>query len=129
MMRYLIDTHTLIWWWDSSPKLPERIAAILSQRSNDIFVSAVSGLEMGIKVRLKKLPAMESRIGEFEIAVAADGFHNLPCSTAHALLAGTMAGNHRDPFDRMLAAQALIENMNLVTRDREIAEFGCQVLW
>ncbi len=128
-MRYLIDTHTLIWWWDVSPKLPKSIMAILAERSNQIFVSAVSGLEMGIKVRLKKLPAMADRIDEFEAAILEDGFLHLPCSLAHAVMAGTMAGAHRDPFDRMLAAQALIEDLTLITRDAEIAAFGCRTVW
>lgn len=128
-MRYLLDTHTLIWWWNAPHRLSSGVVTMMTDRSNMIFVSAISGLEIAIKVRIGQLPAMRDRIGVFDAAIREEGFQHLAVEHHHSVKAGLLAGPHRDPFDRILAAQALIEDMTVVTRDREIAEFGCKVLW
>jgi len=128
-MRYLIDTHVLIWWWDVHPSLSDGVRALLESRRAEIFVSAVSGIELGIKVRLGKLPQMVPFISNFGSAIEADGFHHLGIDYEHAVRAGLMPGDPRDPFDRLLAAQALIEEMTVVTRDPALAALGCEVLW
>lgn len=125
----LVDTHTLIWWWLHDPVLPPRVRDRLVDPAVNVYVSAVSPLEIAIKQRRGGLPELRAAVADFEAALAADDFISLAVDHHHAVRAGAMQGAHRDPFDRLLAAQALIENLTLVTRDREIAAFGCETLW
>lgn len=126
---YLLDTHALIWWWAFPERLPERVMNLMSDPTSDVFVSAISGLEIAVKVRLGKLPEMAGRIAQFDAAVLADGFRHLPLEHGAAISGGLMSGARRDPFDRVLAGQALTHDMTVVTRDREVARFGCKVIW
>ncbi|HVQ07767.1 MAG TPA: type II toxin-antitoxin system VapC family toxin [Allosphingosinicella sp.] len=128
-MRYLIDTHALLWWWLDDGKLPQSMRSVLGDRGNDIHVSSVSGWEIATKVRLGKLPQMARRIHDYDALVTGDGFRHLPVRQNHGVKAGLLRGRHRDPFDRMLAAQALMEEMVVVTRDPAFATFGCKVAW
>lgn len=128
-MRLLLDTHALIWWWDEKHRLSQRVLALLEAPENDVFVSSICALEIAIKVRLNQLAQMRDKIAIYASSVTADRFLHLPISAEHAVQAGLLMGEHRDPFDRVLAAQALTEDLVLVTRDREIARFGCKVLW
>lgn len=126
---YLLDTHALIWWWGMADRLSPAAIATLSDPGNVIMVSAVSGLEIAIAVRLGRLPPLADRIADFDAAIVAEGFRHVPIVHDVAVRAGLMAGMHRDPFDRILAAQALASDVAIITRDREIARFGCKVLW
>jgi PIN domain nuclease of toxin-antitoxin system len=128
-MRLLIDTHILIWWWGNDPLLPARLRALIEEDETTVYVSAICALELAIKVRLGKLPQMAHRVEQFHEGVRDDGFHHLNVHHEHAIRAGLLPGEHRDPFDRVLAAQSIIEDMPIVTCDREIAGFGCKVLW
>jgi PIN domain nuclease of toxin-antitoxin system len=96
---------------------------------NTLFVSAVSALEIAIKFRIGQLPQMAGRIDLYEGGLIEDGLSRLPISTEHGLRAGLLDAEHRDPFDRVLAAQALVEDLTLLTRDSRIPAFGCKVLW
>jgi PIN domain nuclease of toxin-antitoxin system len=126
---YLLDTHTLLWWWLSDRALSQAARAVLEARQGKIFVSAVAAIEIAIKVRLGKLPSMAEALTRFDALVDGDSFVHLPISHHHAIRAGVLEGDHRDPFDRLIAAQALLENLVVITRDPEIARFGCKVLW
>lgn len=128
-MRCLLDTHALIWWWLGDPSLSGPARSAMDADTNHLFVSAVSAYEIGNKVRRGQLPALRNPAEDFEHAVAQDGFTLLSVSAGHARHAGLMPGRHRDPFDRLIAAQALAEDLTVVTRDAEIAGFGCKVLW
>jgi PIN domain nuclease of toxin-antitoxin system len=128
-MQLLIDTHILVWWWASDPMLPPRIRNLLAAHETTVYVSAITALELGIKVRLGRLPAMEPHLPDFGLAVVKDGFHHLNIHYEHARRAGLMAGEHRDPFDRLLAAQGLCEQLPIVTADKQLATFGCEVIW
>lgn len=128
-MRLLADTHALIWWWDTDPRLSATAKAAMADRANLVHVSAAAGWEMATKVRAGRLPNMAERMDEFDVNVAADGFQPLGITLAHGVLGGLLEGDHRDPFDRLIAAQALMEDLTVITRDREIAAFGCKVLW
>ncbi|MDV3459249.1 type II toxin-antitoxin system VapC family toxin [Sphingomonas sp. HF-S4] len=128
-MQVLVDTHALMWWWANDARLSQPARAVLEDDANTVYASAASALEMSIKVRLGKLPEMTDKIDRFEQGVREDGFHLLPIRHDHAVRAGLMPGDHRDPFDRVLAAQGLIDELVVLTRDREIAAFGCKVLW
>jgi PIN domain nuclease of toxin-antitoxin system len=128
-VQLLIDTHVLIWWWGGDPQLPDRLRDLLETTETTVYVSAICGLELAIKVRLGKLPEMARRVEEFHKGVLDDGFVHLNVHEQHAIRAGLLPGEHRDPFDRVLAAQSLYEHLPIVTCDREIAAFGCEVLW
>jgi PIN domain nuclease of toxin-antitoxin system len=128
-MRVLIDTHVLIWWWDRPDLLSDTVHALLTDPAATVHVSAVTGWEIATKVRAGKLAEMAPHIDGFGRHVAADGFRHLDVRHDHGVRGGLLDGRHGDPFDRILAAQSLIENLTLVTRDREIASFGCKVLW
>ena len=128
-MRYLLDTHALMWWWLTDPKLSAPVRNLLSDRANHVFVSAVTGYEIANKVRLEKLPMMREPLAVYDFALAQDGFAPLTLDPHHARHAGLLEGDHRDPFDRMIAAQALVEDLTVITRDPAIAAFGCKVLW
>jgi PIN domain nuclease of toxin-antitoxin system len=102
---------------------------MLEEDETIVFASAASALEMAIKVRLGKLPEMDGKIDRFEQGVHREGFHLLAIRPDHAIRAGLLPGMHRDPFDRILAAQGLIDDLVVITRDCEIAAFGCRTLW
>lgn len=128
-MRLLLDTHTLLWWWADDPQLPAAARAALADESNEVLVSAATAWEIATKQRIGKLPPWPMPAGGFDALVAADGFGHLPVSAAHAWHAGSLAWPHRDPFDRMLAAQTLLEGLSLVTRDPVFAELPLPTLW
>lgn len=126
---FLLDTHALIWWWLADRNLSAPARGVLESRGGTIFVSAVSGIEIAIKVRLGKLPTIAESLTRFDELVGGDSFVHLPVAHQHAIRAGLLGGTHRDPLDRLLAAQALIEDLTVITRDRAFADFGCKVVW
>lgn len=128
-MRLLLDTHALIWWWKDDPVLPATARKAMTAPNSTVYVSAATGWEMATKVRKGQLPEMADRMPDFEDHVRQDGFELLAVEADHGVRGGLLPGSHKDPFDRLLAAQALIGKLTLVTCDREIAAFGCEVLW
>ncbi len=114
-MKLLLDTHILLWWLEDSPSLSKKIAQIISDRKNLVFVSAATAWEISIKQALGKIEAPD----DLEAALLANGFQALPIAISHALLAGQLPPHHNDPFDRLLVAQAKIEELVLVTRDQK----------
>ena len=94
-----------------------------------IVVSVVSAFEISLKWRLGKLTMIEDPAVNYPLLMAHNGFADLAVSRAHTLAAGLLPGDHRDPFDRIIAAQALAENLTVVTRDPAFTVFGCKVLW
>lgn len=126
---YLLDTHALIWWWLGDPMLSRRVQDLLSRRQGSVHVSAVAGIEIALKVRAGRLPAMAEPLALFEQSVDDDGFRHLPVDHRHAIHAGLLDNDHKDPFDRLLAAQALLDGMTVITCDPKIAAFGCDVIW
>lgn len=128
-MRILLDTHAFFWWVTDNPKLSRTAHRLIEDRSNEVFVSAVVVWEMAIKGHSGKWEAARSIAEQTESIVAESGFMPLAISLAHAGLAGSLPGVHRDPFDRLLAAQAACEEMSLVTADRGLSAFGVEVVW
>jgi PIN domain nuclease of toxin-antitoxin system len=127
-MTILLDSHAFFWWTIHDRKLsPGAHAAIASEPS--VFVSSVVAWELTNKVRSGKWPAAQPVAARFFDVVRDYGFLPLPISLEHAHLAGSMSGQHRDPFDRMLAAQAQVEGLRLVTADPAFRAFGVDVLW
>ena len=118
-----------IWWLLEDAGLSEAAASAIGDPENIVHVSVAVGWEIATKVRRGKLSSMANHVATFEAEAIAEGFLHLPAQPRHCLQAGLLAGNHGDPFDRLIAAQALIEGLTVVTCDRQIAAFGCEVLW
>jgi PIN domain nuclease of toxin-antitoxin system len=125
----LLDTHALLWWLDGDRRLPVRVRRIIGDDANEIFVSAASVWEITTKARLGKLPGAADVADDVPRVVAGQGFLPLPVSLRHAQRAGRMPHPHRDPFDRMLAAQAELENLTIATNDPQIGALAIRSLW
>lgn len=128
-MRYLLDTHVFLWWLFDDPRLPGGVRELIAEPDNEFSVSSASAWEIATKHRLGKLPAAAPLVGDVDGWITRGGFQPLPISVAHADRAGSWPHAHRDPFDRMLAAQSEIESLPLVTGDRLIASFAIPVVW
>ena len=128
-MRLLLDTHALLWWWKDDPRLSKRAAAAIADEANTVLVSAASAWEIATKHRIGKLPGVENALREFNELITADGFSHLAVAHNHAIKAGGFEAEHRDPFDRMLAAQAIIEGAALVTDDAAMKLFRVKCFW
>ncbi|GAB3796083.1 type II toxin-antitoxin system VapC family toxin [Humibacter antri] len=123
-MRALLDTHVLLWWLADDPRLSARHRDVIADPGNEILVSAVTIAEMAIKASLDKLDAPDDVAG----ALAEGGFEPLALSVAHAVALRTLPWHHRDPFDRMLVAQASVEHVPLLSSDPHIAEYDIEVV-
>jgi PIN domain nuclease of toxin-antitoxin system len=121
-MRLLLDTHVLIWWDEGARLRAEAKRAI--RDADQVYVSAVSGWEIAIKTALGRLRPTRTAAD----AVAESGFEELPVRLRHAEALGRLGPHHRDPFDRLLAAQALAEGLTLVTRDPAFGPYGVRVV-
>ena len=126
-MRVLIDTHVLVWWWTADAELSASGKAILRDPGNEILVSAVSAYEIEFKRDFD--PLLQQLPHDLERAVLGDGFSWRAISPADAVAAGRLPRVHRDPWDRLLAAQALAEGLPLVSIDRRLADFGVNLIW
>jgi PIN domain nuclease of toxin-antitoxin system len=127
-LRLLLDTHTLLWWVSNHPSLSANADQALNEVGNDVFVSAASAWEVTTKARLGKLvagPLAHDFVGE----VRRQGFLPLPITLDHGQRAGNLPGAHKNPFDRMLIAQAQAENLVLVSNEEIFDSFGVQRLW
>lgn len=129
MQGFLLDTHVLLWWFTNDERLSATAREIIANQSNDIHVSAASAWEIATKTRLGKLSDVPEAVEKFGELAIAQGFTHLPITHRHGLLAGGFDAVHRDPFDRMLAAQSQLEGLPLVSRDRAFAEFDVDVVW
>lgn len=126
----LLDTHAFLWWVFADSRLSHRArTAIADDEQNDIFVSAASAWEITTKFRIGKLPDAGSVAHDVAAVMESEGFEALPVSVMHAQRAGDLGGRHRDPFDRMLIAQAMIENMTLVSNERAFDAYAVKRLW
>jgi len=128
-LRLLLDTHALIWWGHQDARLGAVAAAAMAADSSTVFVSAVSAFEIATKHRIGKLPEAAVLASRFEPEVEALGFEPLPLSLTHARVTGALPIPHKDPFDRLLIAQAIVEDMLLVSNEALFDGFGVGRLW
>lgn len=128
-VRLLLDTHALLWWMTDDAQLSIRARELIADERNVILISAASAWEIATKHRLGKLAIAKALIPRFNELIVADGFEHLPVTHLHALRAGSLTTQHRDPFDRILAAQSALEAAPLVTCDPVFSAFGTQTVW
>lgn len=128
-MRLLLDTHAFLWWLAGDERLPSRLREAIADEGNAIFISAASVWEIATKHRIGKLPDVAEIVADIDTVILDQGFKELPIAVAHGRAAGMLPGPHRDPFDRMLIAQAMIEEMVLVSNEQLFDNYGVQRLW
>lgn len=128
-MRLLLDTHALIWWLAGDDRLGAAARSAMENPDNPVFVSAVSAMEVATKFRLGKLADAAELALNFAQIVMQNGFLELPLSIGHAARAGSLRADHRDPFDRMLIAQAELEQMALISNESLFDAFGIIRIW
>jgi PIN domain nuclease of toxin-antitoxin system len=128
-MNLLLDSHTFIWWRDEPNKLSPTAFTEISNPNNDVFLSVVTVWELQIKIALNKFTIT----GGLETAVKDEqqknGFQILPIHLSHALYLENLPLHHKDPFDRLLISQAVVENMTLVSADASFANYQVNLLW
>jgi PIN domain nuclease of toxin-antitoxin system len=128
-MRVLLDTHAILWAAFRKDLLSPRARKLIEAPANEILVSAASAWEIATKYRLGKLPLAQVLVEDFVPRVAAAGYILLSISAEHALRAGRLPADHKDPFDRMLAAQAIDEDLPLLSSDEQLDVFGVRRVW
>lgn len=128
-LKLLLDTHALIWWLAGDDALSRRAREAIADEDNTVAVSAASAMEVATKFRIGKLPDAALLAQDFEAVIAEQGFDELAISVHHARLAGEMNIAHKDPFDRLLIAQAQAEDMVLVSNEALFDGFAVKRLW
>jgi PIN domain nuclease of toxin-antitoxin system len=128
-MKALLDTHVFLWWVSGDPRLSQRAIDVIADGKNSLFLSAASGWEMAIKLALGKLILPGSLESFVSGQLAANSIQVLPVQMAHALHVSNLPPYHRDPFDRLLVAQAQLERMPILTGDPWIAKYPVEVIW
>lgn len=129
MASLLLDTHALLWWLDGDERLSPGARAAMGDAANAVLVSAASAWEITTKHRLGKLPGAGEVARDVAGCLVAQGFEALPITLEDAERAGRLPGPRRDPFDRMLAAQALRADVEVVSNDRVFDDYGVRRLW
>ena len=128
-MRLLLDTHAFLWWLDGDRRLSPKVRRAIADESNVILVSAASAWEITTKARLGKLPGAVDVAADVAGCVSGQGFAPLAISLLHAQRAGHLAGEHRDPFDRMIIAQSQIEDVAIASNDAVCDAFDVRRYW
>ena len=128
-MRLLLDTHTFIWWSAGSKRLSAAARRAISDGENDVLVSAVSAWEIAAKYRARRLPDAEGLAEDIAGHIASENFEELPITVVDAARAGALPGPLRDPFDRMLIAQALSRGLAFISIESLFDRYGVRRLW
>ncbi len=128
-MKALLDAHAFIWWVLDMPNLSETCRGIVSDGDNEIVVSVASSYEIAYKAEQGRLTLPETPEAYVRDRLAANGFASLPIELGHALRAATLPRIHGDPFDRMLVAQAQIEDLPILTADPAISRYEVETIW
>jgi len=128
-VKLLLDTHTFIWWLANAPELSTAARNAICETDAEVSISAASIREICTKHRLGKLAGGAMIARDASACISGEGFHELPITVRHGQLAGNLQAVHADPFDRMLAAQAILEGLTLVSADKALDAFGVTRLW
>jgi PIN domain nuclease of toxin-antitoxin system len=128
-VRLLLDTHAFLWWLAGHPSLSKRARMEIDSSGSDVFVSAASAWEIATKYRLGKLPEADLVALDVTSTIESQQFTPLAVSVRHGQAAGALPGSHRDPFDRMLVAQAMLDDLTLVSNERAFDVYGVKRLW
>lgn len=128
-MRLLLDTHAFLWWYDGNRRMSMPARRAVDDESNEVLVSAATAWEITTKHRLGKLPGADPIASDIPGAIAAQGFQELPITVQEAARAGALPGPHRDPFDRMLIAQALSLDLVVISNDAAFDRYPVRRLW
>ena len=128
-MRILLDTHAFLWWIADSARLSASGYGLIAEEANSLFVSAATAWEIATKHRIGKLPEASAVAHDVAGAIASQGFEALPITVDDAERAGRPPGPHRDPFDRVLIAQAVARDLAILSNDRAFDEYGVRRLW
>jgi PIN domain nuclease of toxin-antitoxin system len=127
-MGYLLDTHTIIWYVENNPNLPQRIRNIIENQPKPVIFSLASIWEMSIKTGLGKL-SLSLTLNQIVDKLVNEGLIFLPIKLDHTVVVQTLPHHHRDPFDRMLIAQSDVEKCTILTRDPAFDDYNVSVLW
>ncbi|NPV53382.1 MAG: type II toxin-antitoxin system VapC family toxin [Firmicutes bacterium] len=128
-MKALLDTHTFLWWITDDPRLSLHARKVISDGENELFFSAASGWEIAIKARLGKLHLTDELESFIPAQLSANAISILPVYLSHTLHVYSLPYHHRDPFDRLLVAQAQVENLPILTADPQISLYTVEVIW
>jgi PIN domain nuclease of toxin-antitoxin system len=128
-MRALLDTHAFLWWVTDDVRLSSRVRAIIADGDNELYLSAASGWEMAIKTRLGKLHLPDNPASFVLDQLRVNAIEPLAVQMAHALRVYFLPEHHRDPFDRILVAQAQAERMPIITADPQVAQYDVEIVW
>ncbi len=128
-MRLLLDTHTFLWWLAGNTRLSIKGRLVIEDAGSDVIVSAASAWEITTKHRIGKLPEASAVAQDVAGAIASQGFEELPVTVADAERAGRLPGPHRDPFDRLLIAQAIRHDLATLSIDKVFDHYGVNRLW
>lgn len=128
-MRLLLDTHAFLWWVADDPRLSAPARRSIGAPRNEVFFSAVSAWEIVLRGSLGKTSLPESPDRFVPEQLRDNAFVALPVTVSHALAVGRLPNVHRDPFDRLLIAQAIVEGLRIVTRDEQISKYAVPVIW
>ena len=128
-MDLLLDTHTLLWWLAGDSSLSATAKAAIEDETNPVFVSAATTWEIATKYRLGKLPEIAAIVADLDGAILEQGFLGLPITIRHGQAAGALPGPHRDPFDRMLMAQAMLNDLVLISNEQQFDVYGVKRMW
>lgn len=128
-MNLLLDTHTFVWWRDDPGKLSTDAFEAISTLENDVFISTVVIWEIQIKLALGKIKLKWPLKDSIDVERKANGFRILPVLLEHSLYINKLPRVHKDPFDRMLIAQAMVEDLTIVSRDVHFSDYKAKLLW
>jgi len=128
-MEYLLDTHVALWWWSNDSKLPQPVIDLLSDSENTIYFSAICGYEILLKNRLGKLPLPPPLVKNLSAEVTTEGWIEKPVTLSASVRAAGFDSVHRDPFDRILAAQSIEAGIPIISIDEALDLFGVDRFW
>lgn len=128
-MRALLDTHAFLWWITDDKRLSDKARAVISDGANELFFSSASGWEIAIKAGLGRLEVPGDLDRFVADRISRNALQILPIQLSHALHVHKLPNHHRDPFDRILVSQALLEEIPLLSADPQIQRYPVEVVW